>query len=355
MESLNFHEVAGIFPLMGDFDYQALVEDIRQHGQREPITLHPDGSIVDGRNRYLACFELNIEPRCVTWDGNGELLDFVISLNLHRRHLNETQRAVIASKLSTLHPGDNQVTQICGTSQKQAAQLLNVSTRLIQTVKAIEREAPEHLPEMERGELAADAVMKQVTAIKNREQRIENLAIIAQGNKPLGSVPEKFPVVYADPPWLYDFQESHSREIENHYPTMPIEDICAMPLTDITTPDAVLFLWATSPKLPQAIQVIESWGFTYKTSFVWVKDKIATGYWCRGQHELLLVATKGAPPTPAPADRHSSVINAPRGEHSVKPVEVYEIIEAMFPTLPKIELFCRGNNRPLWTAWGNQA
>jgi len=224
------------------------------------------------------------------------------------------------------------------------------TSKLAQDVASL---PPEEFVKVAAGVATLTQVQAEINAVKNREARMEKLSAIAQGNKPLGTAPERFPIVLADPPWLYDFQESHSREIENHYPTMPVEDICNLPVFDIVTSDAVLFLWATSPKLPQAMMVVEAWRFTYKTSFVWVKDKIANGYWCRGQHELLLVATKGTPPTPLPADRHSSVINAPRGEHSVKPVEVYEIIEAMFPTLPKIELFCR-LPRKGWSVWGNE-
>jgi N6-adenosine-specific RNA methylase IME4 len=84
-----------------------------------------------------------------------------------------------------------------------------------------------------------------------------------------------------------------------------------------------------------------------------VKDKIGTGYWFRNQHELLLVGTRGAVPAPAPGTQARSVIVAPRGKHSAKPVEVREMIERLYPTLPKIELFAR-ERVPGWDAWGNE-
>jgi len=100
--------------------------------------------------------------------------------------------------------------------------------------------------------------------------------------------------------------------------------------------------------------VIEAWGFSYRTCAVWVKDKIGMGYYFRQRHELLLVATKGKPPTPAPSDRLDSVIEATRERHSAKPVEGYEAIERMYPTLPKMEMFCR-SPRDGWHVWGNQS
>ena len=164
----------------------------------------------------------------------------------------------------------------------------------------------------------------------------------------------KYLVIYADPPWQYDFSLSDSRKIENQYPTMKIEDICNLPIANIEGDDCVLLMWATSPKLIEAMRVIEAWGFIYKTCAVWVKDKIGMGYYFRQQHELLLVATKGNPPMPAPECRVSSVIQAPRLEHSAKPESVYSIIDGMYPDTQKIELFARSNGRKGWTAWGNQ-
>ena len=133
---------------------------------------------------------------------------------------------------------------------------------------------------------------------------------------------------------------------------MQLADICKLQIP--ATPDAVLFMWATSPNLQQAFDVLAAWGFEYVTSLAWVKDKIGLGYWVRGQHELLLIARRGSMPAPLPADRPPSVINAARREHSRKPDEAYELIERMYPGLPKLELFARGQ-REGWIAWGNQA
>jgi len=159
-----------------------------------------------------------------------------------------------------------------------------------------------------------------------------------------------FDIIYADPPWKYDFSVSTSRAIESHYPSMNIEDIKAMSIPDST--DAVLFLWATAPKLLDALEVMAAWGFQYKTHAVWNKMKIGMGYWFRGQHELLLIGTKGKSIPPDTTNRYGSVIEEKRTEkHSRKPEKIYEIIEAMFPIQKKIELFAT-KKRKGWISWG---
>ena len=162
-----------------------------------------------------------------------------------------------------------------------------------------------------------------------------------------------YSVIYADPPWKYDHSKSTSRDIENHYPTMTLEEIELLPVRDIAATDSVLFLWATSPKLREAINVLEAWGFKYVTCAVWDKCKIGMGYYFRQQHELLLVGKLGALPTPLPESRVSSVICEARGKHSKKPTRIYGIIEDMYPNERKIELFSR-NSRAGWEMWGNE-
>ena len=111
---------------------------------------------------------------------------------------------------------------------------------------------------------------------------------------------------------------------------------------------------ATAPHLQESFRVIEAWGFQYVTNIAWVKDKIGLGFWVRNQHELLLIATRGNIPCPLTENRPTSVIKADRREHSRKPDEAYELIERMYPDLPKIELFAR-STRKGWAVWGNQA
>jgi N6-adenosine-specific RNA methylase IME4 len=168
---------------------------------------------------------------------------------------------------------------------------------------------------------------------------------------------KKFGVILADPEWsfeTFDPDTGADRSASNHYPTSSLEVIKARPVLDIAADDCVLFLWATVPMLPQALEVMAGWGFAYRSSAVWVKPNAGTGYWFRNRHELLLVGARGNIPCPAQGEQWASVIEAPTGRHSEKPDAVYELIEAYFPTLPKIELNAR-TARPGWDRWGNES
>ena len=162
---------------------------------------------------------------------------------------------------------------------------------------------------------------------------------------------KKYQIIYADPPWKYDFSKTKNREIENHYETMSIEDIENMVVP--ADENCILYLWATAPKLLQALDVLQSWGFIYKTQSIWDKQKIGMGYWWRGQHEILLVGVKGKMSPPPQKHRESSVYNEPRSKHSKKPNYYKDFLSKAFPELSKIELFAREKTEG-WDSWGNE-
>ena len=197
--------------------------------------------------------------------------------------------------------------------------------------------------------ISPSGVAKDATRTHRQTAKAAKVADIVA--HPAGIMPVgPFAVLYADPPWRYEHADP-TRAIENQYPTMTTAEICALhvPAAD----NAVLLLWATSPKLVEALSVMQSWGFEYRTNMVWVKQKIGMGYYARQQHELLLIGRRGKLPVPDPEDRPSSVIAAPRGEHSEKPDAAYDVIERMYPTAERCELFQR-RPRTGWAAWGNQ-
>lgn len=191
---------------------------------------------------------------------------------------------------------------------------------------------------------------------KVQKQRIE----IDDALWKLRELPEQQPVsvLLADPPWQYDFAETDSRQIENQYPTADAETIAThldLPWAPKLADDCVLFMWATAPKLREAFVVLDGWGFEYKTHAVWDKEKIGMGYWFRGQHELLIVATRGKKSPPDAESRFSSVFREKRdSKHSKKPQCVYEAIEAMFPDDVKFEMYAR-EQREGWLQGGNEA
>lgn len=186
-----------------------------------------------------------------------------------------------------------------------------------------------------------------------QEQRASLAADLASA--PLPSLAGPYDLIVADPPWRYEHTKLDADKIENHYPTMELADICALAVArERAAENCLLYLWTTSPKLEESFQVLAAWGFRYRTCMVWVKDKIGMGYWARQQHELILIAAKGEPPTPEPALRPSSVIQSDRTQHSAKPPGFYDLIDKMFPTRSKLEMFAR-SPREGWAVWGNQA
>jgi N6-adenosine-specific RNA methylase IME4 len=196
---------------------------------------------------------------------------------------------------------------------------------------------------------------KELTQILGKKvRRKERVERILKNNRPLDASLGIFNVILADPPWQYRTVISESRRIENHYPTMSLEAIKALPVSAITAPDAVLFLWAIGPGVEEALEVLRVWGFEYRSQVVWVKPSIGPGHWIRQRHELLLLGVKGDIPVPLPENRPDSVITANRREHSEKPEEAHLLIERAFSEFPKIELFSRCL-RPGWVVWGNEA
>lgn len=146
---------------------------------------------------------------------------------------------------------------------------------------------------------------------------------------------------------------------EKHYPTMGIDDLCAMPVQDLAASDSTLFMWTTFPQIPDALRLIEAWGFTYKTvAFVWLKKNrkadswfYGLGFWTRGNAEVCLLATRGHPKRQA-ANIHQLIIS-PVEAHSKKPDEARDKIVALMGDLPRVELFAR-QATPGWDVWGNE-
>ncbi len=384
-----FSEYANLFPMIDGDARDRLKADIGAHGVRDPIVFM-DGQILDGRNRYTIARELLIDyPRC---DFIGrDPAAYVVSKNLHRRHLTDQQRSMIAAKLAKLTVGrPSEMAPAGGISSAAAAEMLKVSERSVERAKVVVNSGTAGLQtatvdstvtlsaaaeiatlpaaEQERIVKSADPkvfakVVKEIRAAKQVEKkarRTEREAELGQKQRDLPDA--NFGVIYADPEWkfaVYSAETGMDRSADNHYPTSATEVICARPVGSIAATDSVLFLWATSPMIKDALQVMEAWGFDYKSQCIWFKTRTGeargSGYWFTGEHEILLVGTRGNIPAPAPGTQWRSVFEAPVGEHSAKPEIFAEMIEAYFPNLPKIELNRRGPARDGWMAWGNEA
>lgn len=161
----------------------------------------------------------------------------------------------------------------------------------------------------------------------------------------------KFPTIYADPPWQYNNEASRGAAA-NHYPTLPLEAICSEPVAELATENAHLHLWTTNGFLSSAFQVIEAWGFEFKSCLVWVKDDIGMGNYWRVSHEFLLLGVRGSLTF---RDRSiPSWVQSKRTVHSRKPWIVRSLIERVSPG-PYLELYGREElPESAWTVYGNQ-
>jgi N6-adenosine-specific RNA methylase IME4 len=375
-ETMGFHPLANVFPLLDGAEFDELVTDIKRNGLIEDIVLY-DGMILDGRNRYRACIAAGEQPLFVPYRGDDPAA-YVISMNVARRHLSESQRAMVAGKLATVKQGGNQHSE--GLPIGRSSELLNVGERTV----ARAREVLDHgtselqaavargevsvfaaadvatLPAVEQTEIVARGEReillkaKELRAKRAKQSYADRIEKFAEISKANAALPEqRYPVIYADPPWKFElFNEEKGGERVPPYPTMDIDELKAMSVPAMD--DAVLFMWATSSHLGDAVDLVRAWGFTLKTTAVWVKPSIGLGYLLRNRHELLLIATRGDIPAPPPPQRPDSVIEAPRGQHSAKPSQAYDMIERMYPDLPRIELFSR-SPREGWAVWGNQS
>jgi N6-adenosine-specific RNA methylase IME4 len=379
-QRLTFHPFAELFPLLEGERFDALVESVKRNGLRDPIVVH-EGQILDGRNRFRACEAAEVKVKTVKFKG-GDPLEFVIDQNLHRRDLNESQRAMLAVGVANLNigrPPDTASQDAVKTSQKDAGKRLGVSRASVQRAAVVcddERTIPELAERVKRGDLTVKLVEKVARSIPREEQgkfvnadeaelrgaakkyhrdtRAREMAEkTVAANQQREKSDQLFNVIYADPNWKFQTRSENGmdRAADNHYECTNVAEIKAMKVP--AAEDAVLFLWSTAPFLPEALDVMKAWGFTYRSNQIWAKPRAGTGYWFRSQHEQLLVGTKGEIPAPAPGTQYSSLIEAPLGKHSVKPEAFIEMIENMFQSLPSVELFAR-RTRLGWTSIGNE-
>ena len=344
---MKFHEIADLFPLIDGDEFKLLCEDIKKEGLNHPVILLGD-EILDGRNRYRACIEVGIEPRYENFEGDDPLA-FVLSENLHRRHLTASQRAALAAEVANMTQSDagkqygrgqdssDEIVQAI--SNKEASELFQVGTTSIKEAKAIKERYPSKFRELKTGRKTIQQAKREI--IKENVKEQPDLPT------------DKYRVIYADPPWNYGNSGLDDYgHAERHYPTMSIEELGRLQVPEIAAENSVLFIWTTSPLLEDCFRVIRMWGFNYKTSFIWNKVKHNFGYYNSVRHEFLLICTKGSclPDNPK---LFNSVQTIERTEHSKKPNEFREIIDTLYISGKKIELFSRETVEG-WDVWGNQ-
>ena len=171
---------------------------------------------------------------------------------------------------------------------------------------------------------------------------------------------KKYQIIYADPPWSYQNGGVPQGGVDAQYKTMTLAEIKALPVADISDTPSVLFLWATFPQLKEALEVMEAWGFKYKTlGFSWLKTNkggspfFGIGYYAKSNQEICLLGVKGKAHSLVKSNKVSSFVSTGRTKHSEKPHVFREKIVELFGDLPRIELFARQKTEG-WDIWGNE-
>jgi N6-adenosine-specific RNA methylase IME4 len=285
-----------------------------------------EGLHIAGYTFERACRRLEALLEGDRWKVGGRFDDvneFLDSLRLDTLKASAEARKRISVRIKELQPeaSNRQIAKTLGvdektvridTAEKSAGGKKNVSPNNSQT-----RQGAGNSARLVSGAKAAKIIERRETGYEEQRRRaIERTRQVELNAAELG----RFSVLYADPPWKYENPPmgGSNRSIENRHPTMTLEEICALPVADIAADDAVLFLWATAPKLVECMEVVKCWGFLYRTCAVWVKDKFGTGYYVRSQHELLLIAKRGELPAPDEENRPSSMLHALVREPSQK-------------------------------------
>lgn len=352
------NEFRNLIPALTSEEYAQLEKNIIAEGCRDALVTW-QSILIDGHNRYKICREHGIDYETVEMEftDRQEAIKWIILNQFGRRNLSAYDRSLLALRLKPIIAEKAKEKQVESggavpqksdkppiETNKEIAKVAGVSHDTIARVEKIEQRAtPEIKDNIKAGKISINQAYQQV-------RRLEKIEAVEE-KEPIPLPTDKYNVILADPPWKYDFSETTSRDIENQYPTMNLDDI--KQLKAPSTENSVLFLWATAPKLQEALEVMQAWGFEYRTCAVWDKEVIGMGYWFRGQHELLLVGVKGQFSPPEQANRFSSVIRARRQGHSQKPEQVYELLETMFPNGKRLEVFAR-NKREGWEVWGNE-
>jgi N6-adenosine-specific RNA methylase IME4 len=348
----KFHSL--IPPLSPD-ELSQLEANIIADGCRDPIVLW-DGTIVDGHNRFDICTRNKIKFQTVDmeFDGEDEACDWIDANQLGRRNLTPDQRSIIRGRRYNRTKKQGKRTDLVANCNKVDTATALAEKHGVSRATVIRdgkrAEALDKLAETKPEEAKAVLDGKKRFVDVQHEQKIAEV-------KKAASLPEsKYRVIYADPPWSYatpqHSQSAQATRLDNHYQSMSMAELCDLPIHGISQPDAVLFIWVTSPLLFQSLQVISAWGFTYKASFVWDKVKHNVGHYNSVRHELLLICTKGSC-LPDSNKLTDSVQSIERTGHSTKPEEFRDIIDTLYPHGKRIELFARKETKG-WDTYGNE-
>ena len=374
---MKSHPLADVFPLIEGAEFDALVADISKQGLLEAIVTL-DGDILDGRNRYRACVAAGVEPHFEVFEG-ADPVAFVVSKNVARRHLDESQRAIAAAKIATLQRGRPSENSPIGEfrTQAEAATILNVGKRSVERAREVLNEGtPELVRAVEAGRVSVSAAADVATLPK-----VEQTEIVAKGEREILEAAKrirlhkaevrraemqaiaatsvhipagKFSTIVIDPPWPMEKIERDVApdQVAFDYPTMSEDQLAAFPVAGMAADDCHLFCWTTHKFLPMSLRLLDVWGFRYVLTMVWHKPGGFQPFGLPQYNcEFAIYARRG---TPIFADTKAFNVcfQAPRREHSRKPDEFYDVIRRV-TTGPRIDVFSR-EARDGFDVYGNE-
>lgn len=369
-------EFMSLIPKLHPVELQNLEESLLKEGCRDTLITW-DSILLDGHNRHSICSKHGIpyQTKAIILPDRLAAKIWIRHNQAARRNLTDDQRAMNSAALGELlseqarverarkaraavverNPikKSDLVADVSSESESkdliqpkpertrtQAAKTAGVSEWKVRQAQTVRKAAPDLAEKVMAGEVSLSKAMAHI----RQSERKELAANTVNG---------KFNVILADPPWQYQ-NSGFIESAESLYPTMKTEDICAMSqqIHEWATDYTALFLWATNPMLPDALRVMQAWGFEYKTNMCWVKDMgRGKGWFLKSRHELLLIGVK--PKTPQPSERPDSAFLADRPEqHSRKPGLSYSLIEGMYGG-PRLEMFSR-RSRDGWEHFGNE-
>ena len=363
-------------PLSGE-EFEGLEQNILTNGCEQPIKLW-NGYIVDGHNRYAICTKHSIPFKTeeLKKEAEQDVILWIIDHQLDRRNISLYSRGKLIlrrksevskgqghrSDLDNVEPDhncgqvdDDPKDQPSANSPKvknktdvreELSKLSGIGSNTLSRIAKIEESAtPEQKKALEENRASINEVF---TKIQKEEKRANRDATLQAMDFPEG----KYRIIYADPPWSYGDNRTGIGGAIEQYPTMSLEDICKLPVPDITDENAVLFLWATTPLIREGLQVIESWGFEYKTLFTWDKVRSFFGHYNAVAQEFLLIGTKGSCLPDSNILPHS-VVRIEKGRHSEKPEGFRQLIDSMYKYGNRVELFARKKTEG-WEVYGNE-
>lgn len=375
--------------IYGEDGYQDLIESIRALGILQPLYINRKNIIISGHRRWKAAriIDENSTVPCLRVVYASELDEHEAIIEYNRQRIKDGQQLhnegveiehVEAERARERQGSRNDLSNIkeqfpeCERGQVRdlVAEKIGLgSGKQWDKLKYVAENNPGLLPQIKPDGISLGKAYqdtKTLTAL-NSEQQTKVLELVSTGQakniitarkllmrEEVANIkpPEgKYQVLYADPPWEYDFGFDIHGAAARHYNTMTIDELCKLPIVEIADENAVLFLWVTSPKLRDCFAMIEAWGFEYKTSFVWDKVKHVMGHYNSVRHEFLLLCIRGSYPKQSNTLADSVITVERNSNHSEKPEEFRDLIDTMYPLAKKVELFT-DKSVPGWNSWG---